>query len=575
MTERAKLQRQIEELQDQVASLQERIDDRYALSMRPQVWLARTVDELISGETESGEREYPAASSSTFPVRFRRPKFRERVGDQKLEGPFGDRDAQRYALTVPKRFVPNETDKFVVEIDGQFYFLPDSAREVLVVELDEDLPAAQKTNTGSSSTPGQDPLAECLTAPQVGAKIWSKEKGYWCPTGRRIDAPEGVYNFQTDKEHKAQKSGGLPNLMLVYREAESGVWVPECSTCDAPSTPSSLACACLSDESMCQVFLHFRDVGQVGLGTEIDGQVWPNYCRWVVVPGTGMQSICGAGCSLWGRSLGWELEEELSPTTIDGCIYGMYQQGAPRTFGGNFNTTQQYPCANDGDVTGFVAEFTCPEPTDGTGTAKVDFWIRECLIMQLWFDDVRFDSPDSPARPQQFDTENRVSRITFPSVDLSDPSDPNDRCICLVETTRLDKACGGFNANTGTPNLQDGAPDGPISPPDAGGNCFDANGDFDPTCANAPRCPGISYVVTTAGTHDFGGGHSEDLEINDTVVYDDITWKWVVIRRNATGGVNRHEVAPVEVKRVIDSDGCDWTDTLKNALVTLQFKECE
>lgn len=560
MSERANLQRQIEELEQRFRELEQRVDDRSVLGIRQQLWLARTVGKVISEGSE--EVEYPSGASSTFGIAFRRPAFTEMVGDQELEGPFGSEEPHRYALTVPKRYVPEGTDAMVVEIGGRFYFLP-GGREVLIVQLDDDLTEA--------STYENDQGVTCIASKQQPATVWSfDDDRVLCPTEERVTEPEGVYNFETDKVHLREKVGsGDPNLLLIYREAKSGVWVPECGDCSDPTPTASVDCVCLLDEGLCQVFIHITGIEAINQQTQIGSppnNTWPDYCQWLTVPDQGFGNFCGSGCILWSRVLGWELEEEVQPTSD--CAWGMFQRGAISTPGGRFETNENYPCSSAPDVTGIAAYFFCPGPTDGTGTATVEIWLKGCLLMQLDFRDIQYAADTSPT-PIGLETENRLTTISVPGADLSDPFAVEDRCHCLVESTRNEKSCGNFNASTSTPNLQHGVPESEIF----GGGCYDANGDFNPTCATGLRCPGVNYAVNVAGSHDFGDG-SVSLGVNDLVVYDDVTFKWTVIPAKAGGAVDHETFVPAEVLRFIDSDGCDWTRVLREAAIKIVFKAC-
>lgn len=552
--ERASLQRQIEQLEQRVQQLQDRLDERFTLAARQQVWLGQTASEVISGSGNTEEREYPSAASTTVGVKFRRPKFMERIGAQELEGPFGSDGPYRYAMTVPQQHHAEGTDVFLVEIDRQFYILP-TGKSVYIVQLDEDLPEAKRTDAGSTSTSAE---KTCVNAPSAGATVWAfDERGILCPTEQRVEPPDGVFNFQTDKRHRRWKSGGEgsgdPNLLLIYREAATNHWVPECSTCDTATVVEGLDCDCVADEALCRVLIHFRLVDAIEQDDEIDGATWPTYCNWIVVPGSGFLGLCGSSCHTWNRIDGWEVVPELGPpgTGPDACSFGMFQRGAARTPGGNFQTAENFPCSSqvNADVTGIKVQLLCPDPTDGTGTASAEVWIHECLVFIAWFDDVEY-LPNWPlnGEPTGQMTENRVTRISVVGHDIANPFDPQDRCHCIVETTRNDLAQGNFNASTSTPNLQHGAPGG-------------------------LNVAGHSYVVNVAGTHDFGDG-GVSLEVNDTVVYDDLLWKWVVIPKKAGGAVDNETFAPVEFIRFIDSDGCDWSRTFNNAMIALQFLEC-
>jgi len=543
MSERASLQRQIEDLSAHIQEIEDRIDDRNVLSIRQQVWLAKTVGQTTSEAQNSEEKEYPSGASSTFGVAFRRPKFEEQIGDQALAGPFGSDEPQRYALTVPKRFVQKGTDTMVVEIDGQFYFLP-SGREVLLVQLDDDLDEAAVVSNPDG--------VECIDGTHQPATIWAvDDSGLFCPTGEKLDAPEGVYNFQTDQKHFRVKAGGDPNLLLVYREAQSGKFVPECPTCgDSPL--ATVSCVCLSDENLCRVFLHFRDVRSIDPnvrpldagGVPTPG-TWPTYCSSPSF-GIGEGEICGR-CTLWNRVDGWELLPELGPISTNDCRFGIIQSGCNASNCPEPFQETELPCQDRGDASWLIAAFTCPSPTDTTGSAEVEVRIRGCLLFQLTFRDILY-LPDTQLHPdvpaQQAD--NRVSLVNI-------PTPIGSRCACLLDTTRNNLFQGNFDADTGTPNLQHGSP-APAGP--------------------AENVPGHNYIVSVAGTHDFGSG-GVAMVLNDTVVYDDLTLKWVVIPPNAIGGVNTDTFIPIEIVNFIDSDGCDWSQTLTNARINLTFKTCE
>ena len=535
---RPDLQRQIEDLQREVRELREREDERQQLSIRQQVWLAQTTGSKLSQGSE--ETDYPSATSSVFGVKFRRPKFTEQAGPQELEGPFGDDQPQRFALRVPQGYVAEGLDQIVVEINGRFYLIPDG-RNTAIVSLDQKIRKAVTSSIeGSVSTPSR----ACIDPGQSNATIWLFDQAQQlCESEERIEWPEGVFNFQTDQE--------IPNtsLWLVHKEI-SGRWVPYCPVCAAPSPPTSVACICLSDPGLCQAFINFYFVDQVDPDERISGQRWPDYCNWVAPPDEGLVGVCGAGCILWNRIEGWEVEpESTTEASTNDCAYGLFQLGAARTPRGQFDTTGNYPCSGFGDITGLTAFFTCPATPDGTGTATVELWIKDCLIFILNFDEIIYTAePSGLPPPSGTSGQNRVTRITIPNFDLTNPVDPFDRCHCLIETTRNDLFQGNFNAATGVPNLQNGGPGG-------------------------LNVAGHNYTVNVAGTHDFGNG-GVVLNINDVVVYDDNIWEWVVIPAKAGGAVDNSTFVPAEVVRFYDSDGCDWSKTLREAAIRVSFRAC-
>ena len=205
-----------------------------------------------------------------------------------------------------------------------------------------------------------------------------------------------------------------------------------------------------------------------------------------------------------------------------------------------FPATEQFPCGQYADASEIISVLTCPGPTDGTGQATVDIRIKGCLLFTLNFDDILY------AAGEYNENDNRVTRITIPGIQ-------GNRCICLVDTTRNDLGQGNFNADTGTPNLQNGVS------AERGG----------PT----ENVPGHNYIVNVAGTHDFGDGGIV-LAVNDLVVFDDLIDKWVVIPKKAGGSVDNETFAPIEIVRFIDSDGCSWANTLKNGRINLTFALC-
>lgn len=583
MSERAALQRQIEELDRKVRELQERIDERNVLSIRPQVWLAQTVGEVLTDAPESREKEYPTGASAAFGIKFRHPKFEEKIGSATqgdlrpaLKGEFGSDKPQRYAMTVPQTYIREGTDVFVVEIDGQFYFLQGASKSAYIVALDNDLKPAsnQQSETVESSSTGVNTDLSCVRASHSDATIWGfNENGLLCPTDGRLESPEGIYNFQIDQTIAAKKSSGDPNLILVYREADSGRYVPECPTCGTTVPRVTVGCDCLNDTAICRVLVQigsmatldrFGDVRRVQPDRDFSGQVWPDYCLFNINDEPLIHDhIPCSSCGLWNRPLGFELAPSQDPTDEAQCDWGVKQFGcsfnAQGAFGANlcerlpkpFDETEDFPCTprQNYDAYGIFAYFSCPPTPDGTGTAEVDIWIDGCLFLKVYIDNVVYQGG-----LQTDIIDNRLSRVQI--IEQS-------RCVCLFDNTRNDNGQGNFNASTSTPDLQDGVPLGEVA-------CLT------PTAGD--RCPCHNYNVNVAGTHDFdtaGAGRSVALEVNDLVIYDDTPGiqMWVVVK-NEGGAENRKEFLPCEVTNLIDSDGCDWSQTVREAAIELLFHDC-
>lgn len=119
--QRGKLQRQIEELRDQVSrqdrlirSMSERIA---SLGTFPQIRVARTTAMSPGG--------YPGETSgaTAFGLIFKDALFSEAEGARTLDGDFQDNAVQRVGLSIPGTFIPENTDCLVAEVDGRHYII--------------------------------------------------------------------------------------------------------------------------------------------------------------------------------------------------------------------------------------------------------------------------------------------------------------------------------------------------------------------------------------------------------------------------------------------------------------------
>lgn len=108
--------RRIQNLEKHVARLESMLanERRNRIGRIPQIRLAQTA------RTSS---VYPE-TGNTFGVRFIDPEFTEEEGEQATGGEFQEDTYQRIAHTVPNVYIPEDTNVFCVEIDGQHYIIP-------------------------------------------------------------------------------------------------------------------------------------------------------------------------------------------------------------------------------------------------------------------------------------------------------------------------------------------------------------------------------------------------------------------------------------------------------------------
>lgn len=120
--ERAKLQRQIEDLQRRLNEAEQTIqaiDSRSSLTGRnPQVRIGKTVAATSGGG-------YPTADSgaTAFGVIFHDSDFVEIEGPNSLIGAFQSDEVQRIAMTIPPSYIDEGTSVLVVESDGKHYIV--------------------------------------------------------------------------------------------------------------------------------------------------------------------------------------------------------------------------------------------------------------------------------------------------------------------------------------------------------------------------------------------------------------------------------------------------------------------
>lgn len=114
--EQPKQLRRIENLEKKIAKLESLLAGgrRNRVSKNPQVRLAQTA---------RSSSEYPV-DGNTFAIRFLDPEFTEAEGTQVTGGEYQEDTYQRFAHTIPNSYIGEDTNVFVVEIDGQHYIIP-------------------------------------------------------------------------------------------------------------------------------------------------------------------------------------------------------------------------------------------------------------------------------------------------------------------------------------------------------------------------------------------------------------------------------------------------------------------